>query len=151
MLNYNLLYKESKDLILMIKELLKRDVVKQFLRFLLIGLESTVLNYLFFLILLYFLMVNYVASYAIGFVVGTLFGFVFNKLWTFESEREAHKEIGIYFLVYLISLGIGAVLIRFIVNHFNLIPAIANIPVLVVTTIINFLGTKVLAFRNKKW
>ena len=120
MLNYNLLYKESKDLILMIKELLKRDVVKQFLRFLLIGLESTVLNYLFFLILLYFLMVNYVASYAIGFVVGTLFGFVFNKLWTFESEREAHKEIGIYFLVYLISLGIGAVLIRFIVNHFNL-------------------------------
>lgn len=135
----------------MIKEILKRDVVKQFIRFAVIGLESTVLNYLFFLILLYFLTVNYVLSYAVGFVTGTLFGFVFNKLWTFESEREVYKEIWIYFLVYLASLGIGALLIKFIVTSFNIIPAVANIPVLIVTTLINFFGTKILAFRNKKW
>jgi putative flippase GtrA len=100
---------------------------------------------------LYFLMVNYVWAYAIGFIVGTLFGFVFNKLWTFESEREVHKEIWVYFLVYLVSLGVGALLLKFLVNNIGLEPVIANVPVLVVTTIINFFGTKILAFRNKKW
>lgn len=135
----------------MFKGLLKREIIKQFLRFCLIGLESTILNYLFFIILLYFLFVNYTISFIIGFVAGTLFGFVFNKIWAFESEKSPYREIGPYFLVYLFSLIIGILLIRFLVNQVGIAPVLANIPVLFITTIINFFGTKFLAFKNKKW
>lgn len=135
----------------MLKGVLKREISKQFLRFCLVGLESTVLNYLLFVIFIYFFYVDYTISFIVGFVIGTLFGFIFNKLWSFESKREYFKEIWLYFLVYLISLGAGMLFLRFLVNSFNISPLIANIPVLVLTTFMNFFGTKILAFKNKKW
>ena len=134
-----------------IRLLFKREVGKQFIKFCLIGLESTVLNYLIFLILLHFLFVNYLIASAIGFISGTIFGFFFNKLWTFESKRKSKVEIGPYFLVYLFSLGVGLLALKFIVSFMDIKPIIANVPVLVLTTIINFFGTKILVFKNKKW
>jgi putative flippase GtrA len=135
----------------MLKGILKRDVTKQFLKFCLVGLESTVLNYLFFLILLYFFAVNYTLSFAVGFIAGTLFGFVFNKLWSFQSERDSSKEIGLYILVYVFSLFLGILFLRFFVDSMHISPVVANLPVLILTTLINFFGTKILAFKNKKW
>jgi len=135
----------------MLKGILKRDITKQFLKFCLVGLESTILNYLFFIIFLYFILLSYTLSFAIGFITGTLFGFVFNKLWSFESERNPSKEIVVYFVVYLISLFLGMLCLRILVNQLDMKPIIANIPVLAITTLINFFGTKILAFNNTKW
>lgn len=135
----------------MIKELLKRDVSRQFIRFCLVGAESTILYYLIFILALYFLSINYTISFAAGFVAGTFFGFIFNKVWTFESERNPSREIGQYFLIYLISFGIGFFSIKFLVDNLGLLPIIANLPTLAITTLINFFGTKIFAFRNKKW
>jgi putative flippase GtrA len=135
----------------MIKELLKRDVVKQFIRFALVGLESTIFTYLIFIILLHFLGFDYLFAFLAGWIGGIFFGFTFNKFFTFESERKALKEIWKYFLIYAFSLGIGTLIIRFLVENFALDPLIANLPAIAVTTIINFFGTKILAFKNKKW
>jgi putative flippase GtrA len=135
----------------MIKELLKRPVVRQFIRFALVGLESTIFTYLIFIILLHFLGFNYLFAFLAGWIGGIFFGFTFNKFFTFESGRKAYKEIWQYFLIYAFSLGVGTLIIRFLVENFALDPLIANLPAIAVTTIINFFGTKVLAFRNKKW
>jgi putative flippase GtrA len=135
----------------MIREILKRPAAKQLIRFVLIGLESSVLTYLIFIIFMHFLHVNYTVSFMLGFIAGIFFGFTFNKIWTFESKRNFEKEIWIYFIVYFISLGVGTLMIRFLVESFNINPLVANLPTIGVTTVINFLGTKVLAFRNKKW
>ena len=101
--------------------------------------------------MIYFLFVNYTFSFIIGFIAGTLFGFIFNKVWSFESKREYIKEIWVYFIVYSVSLGIGMISLRFLVYTFNIVPVIANIPVLILTTLINFFGIKIIAFKNKKW
>lgn len=135
----------------MIKDIFRRDISKQFLFFLLIGLESTVFNYLIFLIFLEMFFISYTISFSIGFISGTILGFYFNKRLTFESKRDAKKEILPYFITYLISLGAGILLIRFLVDSMNFSPLIANIPVLVFTTIVNFIGIKIFAFKNKKW
>jgi len=135
----------------MIKELLKRDVVKQFIRFALIGLECTVLTYLVFIILLHYFLINYTISFMVGYIAGIFLGFIFNKIWTFESNRKVSKEIWQYFIVYFIALMVGTLMIRFLVNTYSLNPLIANIPTIGVTTMINFFGTKIFAFKNKKW
>jgi putative flippase GtrA len=130
---------------------IKREVSKQFLKFCVVGFESTISNYLTFTTMIYFLFINYIVSFITGFIFGTLFGFVFNKMWSFESKRNYKLEIGIYFLIYLISLGIGILLLRFLVDHLNISPIVANIPVLILTTLINFSGTKIFVFKNRKW
>ena len=135
----------------MLKSIFKREISKQFLRFCLVGLESTILNYLVFLIMVYFISINYTLSYITGFIVGTFFGYFFNKVWSFESKNKYSKEIINYFLFYVASLIIGTFLIRILVNSFNINPLVANIPVIGITTIMNFFGTKIFAFKNKKW
>ncbi len=135
----------------MIKNLLKKEISKQFMRFCFVGIESAVLTFLVFIILFNFLLVNYIFAFAGGFIAGTFFGFIFNKIWSFKSKRESKKEVGLYFLIYTISLIVGIFFIKFLVNSFELNPIIANIPVLALTTIINFFGTKIFVFKNAKW
>ncbi len=133
------------------KNLLKREVSKQFFRFALIGLESTVLNYLVFLVLFHYVGVFYVLASALGFISGTLLGFIFNKLYTFESRANSLVKLPFYFMVYTFSLIFTIVFISFLVEILRINPLVSNLIVMFITTLINFFGTKILVFKNKKW
>ncbi len=131
--------------------LFKKKVSKQFIKFCIIGLESTVLNYLVFLILLYFLFVDYLISAGIGFLSGVFLGFIFNKLYTFNSNKKSVITLPKYFFVYLFSLGFALLSLKFLVEFVGIKPLISNALLIPVTTFINFFGTKILVFKNKEW
>ena len=130
---------------------LKREVSKQFLRFCLVGLESTILNYWLFLILFLFLGVNYLIAGGIGFVSGTAFGYVFNKIYSFQSGRKDSIAFPIYLAVYSFSLVFTIFSLKVLVDFFGINPLISNLITISITTIMNFFGTKIFAFKNKKW
>jgi putative flippase GtrA len=132
-------------------DLFKRIVSRQFIKFCLIGLETTIFTYLIFIILLYFLSVNYLISSGIGFLAGILLGFIFNKLYTFESERKNIQTFPKYLLIYSFSLAVNLLGLKMFVEHFMIPSIIANIFMLPITTIINFFGTKILAFKDRRW
>lgn len=131
--------------------LLKREISKQFYKFVLIGLESTILNYLIFIVLLYFFSVNYLISAGSGFVSGVFLGYVFNKIYTFGSKRKHTIAFPIYLLVYSFSLTFTLLSLTILVEFLGLIPIISNLMVLPITASINFFGVKILAFKNLKW
>jgi len=131
--------------------LLKRDVSKQFIKFALIGLESTILNYLVFLILFYFLSVHYLIAGGSGFIAGVFLGFIFNKLYTFESSQKSSTTLPGYLLVYLFSLIFTIIALKLLVDFVGIDPLISNVFVICITTLINFFGTKILVFKNRKW
>jgi putative flippase GtrA len=135
----------------MLKGILKREISKQFLRFGLVGLEGAILTYLIYLILFNFFNLPYTSSYIFGFIAGTLFGFYFNKYFSFESKEEIIRSLFIYLIVYSFSLLFGSFFIKVLVNNFGMNPIFAIIPISVFTTLINFFGIKIFAFKNKKW
>lgn len=122
-----------------------------FLKFCLVGGVATVLNYAVFFVLYRYIDVFYIASSGIGYIVGVLFGFYFNKKFTFESTSNDYYQEGIvYFLLYLISLFIGLALLRTLV--FLGVPVLsANVLVIGVTTVTNYLGSKYLVFNSHDW
>lgn len=130
---------------------IKREVTKQFLRFCLIGLETTILYYLIFILLFYFLKINYLISAAAGFVTGVSIGFFFNSLLTFNSKTKSIGAPMGYFLVNLFSLGFTMIVLKFLVEFIGIYPMIAIVLLIPVTTIINFLGIKLFVFKNRKW
>jgi len=134
-----------------LKKLFKRDVTKQFMKFFTIGVEKTILTYLIFLILYYFFNVNYLIAGPIGYVAGILFGFFFDKLYTFESKSKSSKEIVPYFLLYLSSFVFYYFALQFLVETFNINPIIANLILQPIIVIVNFLASKILVFKNKGW
>ncbi len=135
----------------MFENFLKRKITKQFIRFCLVGTEITIFSYIVFISLFYFLRVNYIISAGIGFIAGILLGFVFNKLWTFESRERAITSLPKYFLVYTFTLFFTMVSIYFLVEKGKLNPLLSNFILQPFIILINFFGTKVFAFKNFEW
>jgi len=124
-------------------------IKKQFSKFILVGLLSTVVNYLIFFIALHYFFINYLISSGIGFVAGVFAGFFLNKNWTFDSRLVQTKRIIIsYFLVYVFSLALSLVFLKIAVGILQITPEIANLLAICLTTCTNFIGTKFYVFKK---
>lgn len=126
-------------------------VSEQFLKFCLVGSESTVLNYLVFLVFLSFFGVNYLLAAALGFISGVFFGFIFNRGFTFRSHVSKSSSLPKYLLIYFLTLIINVSLLKFFVESSLFTPVIANLILMPPIIVLNFLGTKIIAFEDKRW
>ena len=123
-------------------------VKEQIIKFSTVGFFTTVLNYIIFFSLYVFLDLHYLLSAAIGFICGVAVGFLFNKLWTFKSDKIINGEIFQYFGVYIFNLTLGLYALEILVSVFQYDPKIANIFVIASTSVLNFLGIKFLVFKK---
>jgi putative flippase GtrA len=115
-------------------------------KFLIVGLLTTVLNYLFFVCLL-FSGAHYLVAMPLGFLLGTLSGYKLNRAWSFEFEEKNNKVVQ-YISVYVVSLVLGTFFLSFLVVDLLWNPFIANICVIMLTTVLNFLGVNFWVFRK---
>ena len=116
-------------------------------RFLIVGVASTCVNYGTYLLTYLVLMMDYDLAFIIGFVSGVAFGYLLNRAWTFQVRSGAHRRyVWRYLAVYITSLLIGLILIRWSVNGLGVDPIIANLCTILVTTCINYVGTKFWVF-----
>ena len=124
------------------------QVAKQFSKFIFVGLFSTAVNYLCFWLLLDFLHINYQLAFVSGYMTGVLAGFTLTKQWTCKANGKTKGEIFKYCGVYIVSLILGGLFLRSLVEGLSLDPKIANIIVIGFTTVTNFAGIKFLVFKK---
>lgn len=132
-------------------KILKREITKQAIKFLIIGALSTIINYGIFFILFSVFHLNYIAASGAGYITGMFFGFFYNKRYTFRSKMQFKKTLPLYFIIYTISLIIGLSSLEFLVSDKGINVYFANFLVLIITTLTNFFGTKLLVFKNNFW
>jgi putative flippase GtrA len=123
-------------------------ISKQFIKFICVGAACTIINYFSFLLLLNLFYINFLLSSALGYLVGLLFGYFFNRVWTFQADEDSLMQKIKYFLTYIFSLIIGLLVLNALVKNLDIESEIANIYVILITTILNFLGTKVWVFKK---
>lgn len=117
-------------------------------KFIVIGIISTILNYTSFFIFYKYFKIYYLLSSTLGFILGLVIGFYFNKQWTFEYKGN-NKNIFIkYLTLYLISLIISQIFLYTLVSYLYIIPLIGNIFCICISTAINFIGLRMYIFRN---
>jgi putative flippase GtrA len=76
----------------------------ELLRFLLVGGGSALLNTAIIVALTELLQIDYLISYALCFVLVTLFGFVLNRRWSFALDGAARRgEVARYYLVTILG------------------------------------------------
>lgn len=126
-------------------------MIRQFGKFLIIGGISTLINYGIFAGLHTWMHVEYLVAAIFGYITGLLFGFLYNRRWTFRSTmQKKYHEFASYFGVYIISLGLSMLFLRFLVEYALIAPLLANIFAIGLSTITNFIGCKVIVFRPSK-
>ena len=124
------------------------SIKTQFLRFIATGLISTIASCIVFVISLRVFDIHYLISNIIAFISGLLIGYPCNKKWTFSNSNQDETHFLRYFAVYVFSVTISLIFLRITIEMFELMPEIAFILSIAITTCTNFIGIKFLVFKS---
>ena len=146
---------------------MKKESLGQFLKFALVGVLNTLVDFLVFQLLNLTLGWTYLAQ-VIGYSAGVLNSYFWNSRWTFRKEHQrSAREAAAFVVVNLVSLGVSLGVLWLCRNPFGntdawvagWIPAwlggfvkgdtIAKLIATPCAILVNFIGNKLFVFRAK--
>ena len=133
-------------LINLAKQVKNHPASRQLAKFLFVGTIGTIISYSAFIFFLNILNIHYLISNTLAFLIGVSFGYYFNSKWSFDAKDE--KLFRRYFTFYLTSLVLSTIILKIIVEYFQIVPEIANIITIFIITYYNFFGVKFWVFKK---
>jgi dolichol-phosphate mannosyltransferase len=123
----------------------------QFIRFALVGGSGVFVNLAIYSGSLYLLHVHYLLAATFSFIGAMTSNFILNLRWTFKTHTQGFRTIRNqyikYALVTLCSYGINIIVLWFLVDLQNWHKVLAQLTAIAVTTMSNFLGSKLWVFK----
>lgn len=120
------------------------------LAYLVVGVMTTVINYIIYVLLTEGISLHYAASNVIAWAAAVAFSYFANGKWVYRSTgRRGWREAGEFVLSRLFSLGLETVLLLLLVDLLHADKLIAKLLVAVVVVVVNYL-TGLLVFKRKK-
>jgi len=129
---------------------MKKDTIKQFLKFAIIGVFNTLINMAVLFILTEYFNVYYMLSAIFAFIVAVTNSFIWNKIWTFKEKlndrfiKKYPKFLTISVLALLVNLALLYTLTEFLGIYYLLSQLIA----VFFSLWVNFLGNKLWTFSE---
>ncbi|MBI5605224.1 MAG: GtrA family protein [Deltaproteobacteria bacterium] len=123
----------------------------QFVRFALVGGSGVFVNLAVYSGSIYLLHFHYLLSATFSFLVAMTNNFILNLRWTFKTHNQGIKAIRDQYLRYamvtLISYGINMAVLWTLVDSWHWHKILAQLMAIFITTLSNFLGSKLWAFK----
>lgn len=142
----------------MLSDLLSRHNIK--VKFILVGIWNTIFGYLVFCgldTLFEHLFspryVAYMSAMVVGQVISVINAYIFHKYVTFKSEAkgvEIVKEFLRFSATYAFTFGLSLLMMPFFVEGFDIKPKIAAAIIILICTVVSYLGHSRFSFRHKK-
>lgn len=127
----------------------ERPMVKQFMKFGMVGVLNTSIDFALFTVFYSLLHVHYLLANVISFCIAVTNSYILNRRWTFRSDNPAWRTEAIKFLIVnLISLGLSEILLFVIVEHFHVHKMVGKVMAIGVVLCWNYFGTRFWAFRR---
>src|SRR5687767_5357524 len=117
---------------------------RQFARFLLVGVANTVLSFIAYRLLLA-LGTPYVIAAALGFSVGAVNGYVFNRRWTFAAHDSARARL-VYVAVQVAGAASTSMLVLLFVEGFGIDKVAAYLAAIAPVTVCTFMANRLWTF-----
>lgn len=135
-------------------QLITAILADQRVRFLAVGGVNTVLGYAIFAVLARWAFAHvplgYLLALVISYAISITIAFVLYRLFVFVVKGNVLVDFARFVSVYAVSILANAVALPILVEIGGLNPLIAQAIVLVVTTVISFVGHKHFSFRRKR-
>jgi len=134
-----------------IKQLIEKLLSIQFIKFGLVGCLNTLVDLIVFTLLNAIFHIYYLAK-IVSYSCGVLNSYFFNTRWTFQKEhKKSAKEFVLFVVINLISLGVSLGMLYVCRNAFMIrIDFLSNVIATVVSLVVNFIGNKLIVFREEK-
>lgn len=124
------------------------DGVIRFIKFGMVGVINTLVNWIIFFILnalgMYYILANIIA-----YILGTVNSYLWNTLWVFKYKDKASTETTIKFIILnLIGLGLNTGILYVLVDLCNLNKFIGLVITTGIVMIINYVVNKLWVFSK---
>jgi len=123
------------------------SVAVQFVKFGIVGVSNTLLTFAVYTLLLKGFGVWYLAASAIGFVVGAVNGFLWNRRWTFRGHVGDALTPVRWGIVQGCGLGLNLGLLYLLVHDAGLDKLLGQAFATVVVTVLTFIANRAWTFR----
>jgi putative flippase GtrA len=124
-----------------------RRLIVQFVKFGIVGVSNTLINFAVYALLLKVFDVWYLAAAAIGFGVGAVNGFLLNRRWTFEGHVGDSFTPVRWAIVQTCGLGLNELLLFIWVGVVGVDKILGQALAIVVVTTVTFLANRAWTFR----
>ena len=123
-------------------------VLVQFLKFGIVGVSNTLLTFAVYTLLLKVFGVWYVAASGIGFAVGAVNGFLWNRAWTFKGHVGDALTPVRWFVVQTSGLFLNLGLVYLFVDGAGLDELVGQAVTIVIVTLTTFFANRAWTFRG---
>jgi putative flippase GtrA len=123
-------------------------LVLQFVKFGIVGVSNTLIFFLVYTLLLKVFGVWYVAASGIGFAVGAVNGFLWNRAWTFRGHVGDALTPVRWFVVQSCGLLVNLGLVYLFVDGVGLGELIGQAVTIMIVTVLTFLVNRSWTFRG---
>jgi len=131
--------------------LIERRVVRQFVKFGIVGVVSTVIDWGLFYLLNFTFGIYYLTAKVLSFAVAVINSFVWNRRWTFRSQNPNRNQEFVKFLVIaLVGLSLNTLIMYLAVSIFHTRKIVGLIFATGIVTFWNFLANKYWTFQNSQ-
>ena len=130
-------------------DLIKKLLFKyeKFIKFTIVGFGNLFISLITYYILVFF-SINYQIANIGGFITGSLNGYIWNKIWVFKNSKRSVSSIMKFYLAYLSTWLLSALLLYVWVEKMKISDKIAPAINVFITTPINYLLNKYWVFKR---
>jgi putative flippase GtrA len=128
--------------------ILRVPLVLQFVKFGIVGVSNTLITFAVYTLLLKVLGVWYVAASGIGFAVGAINGFLWNRAWTFRGHIGDALTPVRWFVVQTCGLLVNLGLVYLLVDGAGLDKLVGQAMTTAIVTVFAFLANRAWTFRG---
>ena len=134
-----------------LKRILGNEHIKQFLKFCVVGVIGTAIDFGLLYLLVEFGHVYYLLAATISFIAAVINNYLLNKIWTFQDKnRNFFKQFVQFLIVSLVGLGLNLLLLYLLVQYAHLWYILAKVLATGVVLIWNFIANKFWTFKKEK-
>ncbi len=127
----------------------KKNMIKEMLKFSVVGLINTGITLVTIFILAKLLNVNYIVANIIGYLFGLLNSFFMNRSWTFKSSGKIGNQSMRFILVFAVCYLLQLSLLILLKEQMNINEDIAQLVSMVFYTGVNFVLSKFFTFKRE--
>ncbi len=125
------------------------EILRQFVRFNIVGVLNTLLTYGIYSGLVY-LGVHHLAAVVIEYAFGIVFSYLLNKRFTFAVRGGGSGMFGRMLLAYIPTLLLNALLLWLLVDRLHWNKYVGQAVALGFVSVLSFIAQKVFVFRLRK-
>jgi putative flippase GtrA len=122
---------------------------KQFVKFGIVGVVNTAVQFVVFYLLFRQLHLPMMVSSGLGYMAGVINSYLINRVWTFEvKEKKKAGEFMRFVAVNIVSMGVNLGALKLLVVYGGLLPELAQAFAIAASLVVNFAGNKWWTFRD---